>query len=130
VEDFERHMGAPDVNRYFQRMFEYLTDRWLAGAIEADGVESYASFSARVTAARDRAFDGPGGRRVAVFTSGGVIGQCVKLVLDAPPPAVLKLNWRVQNTSLTELTFSRSRCSLDSFNTVPHLADRTLRSYR
>lgn len=130
VEDFDRHRDRPDVNRYFQRMFERLTEGWLAGEIEADGVESYAAFAARVSEARERVFAGPGSRRVAVFTSGGAIGQCVRLVLDAPSAALLKLNWRIQNTSLTEFTFSRDRCSLDSFNAIPHLDDRTLRSYR
>jgi broad specificity phosphatase PhoE len=67
---------------------------------------------------------------VAVFTSGGVIGVTVQNVLNAPEPLALEINWRVRNCSMTEFIFSRDRLSLDSFNTIPHLDDPALRTYR
>ena len=70
------------------------------------------------------------GRRVAVFTSGGVIGLIVQSVLHAPDEQMLALNWRVRNCSQSEFTFSRARISLDSFNTLPHLDDPALWTYR
>ncbi|MFN8004510.1 MAG: histidine phosphatase family protein [Acidobacteriota bacterium] len=129
--DFEAHKHAPDRNRYFQKMFEVVVGVWLNGELEVEGVESWARFSARVrNALKDILAAEGSGRRVAVFTSGGVIGLAVQTALNAPDRTALELNWRVQNCSLTEFTFSRSRLSLDSFNTIPHLDDPRLRTYR
>jgi len=64
------------------------------------------------------------------FTSGGVIGTVVALALDAPDRIALELNWRLCNCSLTRLLFTRDRLTLDEFNTVPHLHDPELWTYR
>ena len=69
-------------------------------------------------------------RTVAVFTSGGPIGACVQLAMQAPPAMAVHLNWRVKNGSITEFLFSANRLSLDSFNTVPHLDTPDLISFR
>jgi broad specificity phosphatase PhoE len=69
------------------------------------------------------------GRRVAVFTSGGVIGTSVRLALAAPDRTAMEVNWRVRNCSLTEFVFTTGRFSLDSFNALPHLEDPTLWTY-
>jgi len=130
VDDTRSHAGTPEQNRYFQRMFERLMACWVAGEHTADGVETFAAFHARICDARARVLDGPGSRKVAVFTSGGPIGACVQLALDAPVGQTMRVNWRVMNGSLTEFTFSRDRLSLDSFNRLPHLDDPALQSYR
>lgn len=130
VEDFEKNRERPDRNRWFQRMFEVLVDHWIRGEADADGVEPFRVFHARVLAARDRIRAGEGGRKVAVFCSGGTIGVCVQAALDAPHAAALTVNWRVRNASLTEFTYSRDRISLDGFNAIPHLDDPALRTFR
>jgi broad specificity phosphatase PhoE len=130
VADFRKYAESRDRNRYFQRMLESLMDAWLKGALGADGVESFAAFHARISAARAEILARGGSRRVAVFTSGGPIGACVQLVLDAPLAMAMRLNWRVKNASLTELTFSgMNRISLDCFNSLAHL-DEALHSFR
>jgi len=131
ADDFQRNAQARDRNRYFQRMFEALMDQWVRGAVQAPGVESFEAFHARVRRARDAVLAKQGTRRVAVFTSGGPIGVCVQLAVDAPPASAVQLNWRVKNASLTEIVFSSlQRLSLDSFNTLPHLDDPALQSFR
>jgi len=66
-----------------------------------------------------------------VFTSGGPIGVCVQLALQAPKETAMRLNWRVKNGSLTEFAFSGAhRLSLDSFNETPHLDAAALQSFR
>ncbi|MBO0859186.1 MAG: histidine phosphatase family protein [Chloracidobacterium sp.] len=131
AEAFERNKDAPERNRHFQRMFEAVTSVWLGGEFEIEGVESWRSFQSRVRAAIKRITSGEGGgRRVAVFTSGGVIGLAAQIVLNAPERSALEINWRVRNCSMTEFVFSRNRLSLDSFNTIPHLNDPALRTYR
>lgn len=127
VRDFEAKAGAPDRNRYFQRMFEALMERWVSGEAEDEGVESFATFHARVRAARDAILKqdaGQGSRNVMVFTSGGPIGVCVQLALQAPERMAVQVNWRVKNGSMTEMLFSKDRLSLDSFNATPHLDEK------
>ena len=128
---FEAQRDQPDRNRYFQRMFEYLTLRWLRGELTADNVESFAAFQQRIHHELKNILQQTGAsRRVALFTSGGVIGSVLQAALQAPAEQMLALNWRVRNCSLTEFTFSQTRLSLDSFNTLPHLDDPALWAYR
>jgi broad specificity phosphatase PhoE len=65
-----------------------------------------------------------------MFTSGGFIGSAAQLALAAPDRTALELHWRLRNGSLTEFAFTRDRFSLDTFNTVPHLDDPALWTYR
>jgi broad specificity phosphatase PhoE len=121
----------PDRNRYFQRMFEALMRRWVSGDLLAEAVEPFSAFHARVLLARNGVLEGGTNRSVAVFTSGGPIGVCVQLAVEAPPYVAVQLNWRIKNASLTEFTFSSSgRLSLDSFNAVAHLDAPDLHTYR
>jgi broad specificity phosphatase PhoE len=60
-------------------------------------------------------------QRIALFTSGGVIGRTVQWTMGAPLATALELNWRVRNTSVTEFLFSKRRISLDLFNATSHL---------
>ena len=127
---FEQARGGPDENRRFQHMFEAAMTIWLEGGTTANGFEPWTAFRDRVTGAIRRIMEGPPGRRVAVFTSGGPIGLAVQFALQAPPKAFLDVNWRVRNCSLTEFVFDRRRFTLDHFNSIPHLEDAALRTYR
>jgi broad specificity phosphatase PhoE len=128
---FEQNKSTPERNRYFQRMFEVVTSAWLKGEIEVEGVESCASFRSRVRSTIQRIVSAEGsGRRITVFTSGGVIGLTVQSVLEAPDNKLLEINWRVRNCSMTEFLFSQGRLSLDSFNTIPHLDNPALWTFR
>jgi broad specificity phosphatase PhoE len=127
--DFERDRSSPDANRRFQRMFEAAMLCWLAG-MATNGVEPWSAFSGRVAGAIGRLMEGPPGRRVVVFTSGGPIGFAVRFALQAPDRSFLDVNWRIRNSSVTEFVFDRERFTLDSFNGIAHLDDTTLRTYR
>jgi broad specificity phosphatase PhoE len=128
--EFEAARGGPDHNRAFQRMFEAAMLYWLEGSVEAEGFEPWLAFRDRVCGALQRILEGPPGRRVVVFTSGGPIGFAVQHALQAPPRSFLDVNWRIPNCSVTEFLFDRSRFTLDSFNGVSHLEDAALRTYR
>jgi broad specificity phosphatase PhoE len=129
--EFEANRNSPDRNRYFQRMFEVVTQLWLSGELEVDGFETWVSFRTRVRRALKNIVSAKGsGRRVAVFTSGGVIGATVQTVLEAPEQQALHINWRVKNCSLTEFTFGSGRISLDMFNSLPHLDDSAMKTFR
>lgn len=104
----------------FQRMFEAAMLEWLEGKTAA-GVEPWPVFRDRVRDELARITHGGGGRRIAVFTSGGPIGVCVQTALSAPDRSFLEVNWRVRNCSVTEFVFGGGRLSLDSFNGLAHL---------
>ncbi|MBI3651174.1 MAG: histidine phosphatase family protein [Acidobacteria bacterium] len=130
VDQFEANREAPDRNRYFQKMFESLMTIWLQGHIHLPYVESWLSFSSRVERGLKQLIQGGSRRRIAVFTSGGPIGVAVQIAVDAAEKSVLELNWRVRNCSITELMFNRDKLTLDWFNSIPHLDETYLRTYR
>jgi broad specificity phosphatase PhoE len=130
VQEFQAAVGTREQNRFFQRMFEVVMAKWVRDEISAPGVEAFSAFHQRVSEAREAITSDPTSRRVAVFTSGGPIGACVQTVMRAPSLVSMEINWRVRNTSITELLYSRDRISLDVFNAIPHLVDPALHSFR
>jgi broad specificity phosphatase PhoE len=130
VEEFQAAIGTREQNRFFQRMFEVVMAKWVRDEIAAPGVESFSTFHQRVREAREAITRDSASRRVGVFTSGGPIGACVQEVMRSPSLVAMEINWRVRNTSITELLYSRDRISLDVFNAVPHLVDPALLSFR
>ncbi len=130
VEEFEANKTTADRNRYFQKMFEALMTIWQQGHIHLPDVESWLTFSSRVERGLKQVIKAGSRRRIAVFTSGGPIGVAVQIALDAAEQSALELNWRVRNCSITELLFNRDKLSLDWFNSIPHLDEPELRTYR
>jgi len=122
--DYQR----PTDNRQLQTMFESTMPQWIAGTLDAPGVETFQAFRDRVLRGFRAILEtGRPSRRAVVFTSGGPIGIAVQTVLRAPEPMAIELNWRIRNCSLTEFLFTRGRVSLDIFNTTPHLREVTYR---
>jgi broad specificity phosphatase PhoE len=117
--------------RLYDRLFQRITAMWVAGELDSNGVETWAQFCARVEAGIRRIRESAGGnRRIAVFTSGGVIAATVRLALDLSPQRTLELSWTPRNAGYTEFLTSGERFSLSSFNNHPHLEDATLLTYR
>ena len=117
--------------RAFERVFQSVMRSWQRGEVSAEGVEPWVEFSARVRdALASMTRDSGGGRRVAAFTSGGVIGVSVAHVLEAPDATALELGWTLQNASVSELLFSGARVSLSRFNDLAHLHDTAAWTYR
>ena len=80
VARYHQDETGPDRMRSFQRVFEALTTHWVALPGEVAGVEAFAAFRERVGRGLRRVTEGQAsGRRVAVFTSGGVIGTAIFL---------------------------------------------------
>ena len=129
----ERHLRTQGPERFhnFQGMFEPLLLFWQSPDAAKVKMESWAAFSDRVLNAIRRFQEQNGnGRRIACFTSGGFIGRATQLALAAPDRTALELHWRLRNGSLTEFAFTPTRFSLDTFNSVPHLDNPDLWTYR
>jgi broad specificity phosphatase PhoE len=118
-------------HRAFERFFQAVTRRWMAGELEGGEIETWHQFRARVHEAF-RALTGPGdsGRRVVAFTSAGAIGVTLQAALGLTDEHALEMGWVVKNASLTELVFSPGRITLTAFNTLPHLPEPTQHTFR
>lgn len=131
VRNYVLSEGEQNRLRDFQRMFEVLLRHWQTNELPDVDVESWPNFQQRVqrVIGQIQAHSGRK-RRVVLFTSGGFIGCAVQHALGVSDLAALELNWRVRNSSLTEFVFTQERFTLDCFNTIPHLDDPELWTYR
>lgn len=126
--------NAPDDKaryRTFHRLLEAVMQEWINKTYESNGFMTWVEFRDGVrTAIQEITQTEERGLTVAVFSSGGPIGVSVQTVLEAPDLKASELNWRINNCSLTEFTFSGDRIALDTFNAVPHITDPALLTYR
>lgn len=131
AEAYEQSRGTPNERRAFQRMFEAVMKAWIRGKDDTPELGSWQSFKARVLRAITSITErGPSGRQVAVFTSGGPICVAVQLAFGLSDEKAIETNWALRNGSLTEFLFTGDRFTLDTFNGLPHMPDRSLWSYR
>jgi broad specificity phosphatase PhoE len=121
---------ATDARR-FQRVFERVMHRWVAGHLElGEDTESFAGFAARVRAALEDIMAAAGrGVTVGVVTSAGPTSIAAQMALELPDAVALKQSWVVANSALCELRFRRDELTLIAFNALPHLP-RHLVTYR
>lgn len=120
-----------DINRNFQLLFEAVVKLWAANELSLPGVEGWDEFTQRVERAIRRIVTGEGrGRRVLAFSSVGPISIFLKYALATTNRHALELGWRLRNCSLTEFVFTQDRLTLDSFNSLPHLDEADLITFR
>ena len=60
----------------------------------------------------------------------GAVTVCLQVALGCPNRVAFDIGWRVRNASITEFLFSRDRLTLENFNGLPHLTDRSLITFR
>lgn len=91
---------------------------------EIKGVETFASFEARVTGVLQEA--AKPGARVLCVTSGGVIGMIIRHLLNLDPTRMAHVLLPIMNSSLHRVHVIPQGPILAGFNAVPHLdqADR------
>jgi len=131
AEEYQESKGSPNERRAFQRIFEVVMKAWIRGEDVPAEVASWQEFKARVSQALASIIEhNHSGRRVAVFTSGGPICIAVQLALGLADEKAIEINWALRNGSLTEFLFTKDRFTLDTFNCLPHIPDRSLWSYR
>ena len=109
-------------NRSFQAVFEMVMLRWVTGDYTLPGLVRWETFKSRLNKAIDgiMASDG-GGRRIAVFTSGGPIAVAVQRALQLSDRAAMQVTWQVVNASITRFKCTPKKIMLATFNEHAHL---------
>jgi broad specificity phosphatase PhoE len=120
-----------DRRKTFQRLFEAVIAKWVAGEMIAPGIESWHEFCLRVErglaqVVRDTA---PAASAV-VFTSAGAIGAAMRRALHLSAEDALQLTWMSRNASFSGFLASGERFTLSTFNAHPHLDGDGLLTYR
>ncbi len=111
---------SPDLYKHHFRLLRQGLTQWMRGAIQPEGMPSYAEFVRGITTALDHARWQYSGN-VLIISSGGPISAAVGHMLGATPEATVELNMHIRNSSVTEFTFSPRRHTLLTYNTLPHL---------
>jgi broad specificity phosphatase PhoE len=117
----ERLRAAPaERDALIEQIFVHMVELWTNAAIAGDDLEPALVFEARVDAALDHIRQRePAGREVAVVTSNGVIGACVRRALGAMDAKRL----RVHNASVTRIQLLATGYSLRDHDVTEHLTD-------
>ncbi len=117
--------------RTFQKLFEAVISKWVAGEVSADGVEPWDEFCLRVECGLAKVVrDAPPAASAAIFTSAGTIGAAMRRALHLSAADTLRVTWMSRNASLTEFLASGERFTLSTFNAHPHLDGDGLLTYR
>jgi broad specificity phosphatase PhoE len=120
LHEVPEHERPQALKASFVRM-QQLTRDFAAGHITAPDAESWDEFKARGQLTLDVLASSGKGKRVLAFRSGGLTGMLVGCVLDLSDEKTIDLMMQIRNGSYTSFMYSPGRCSLTSFNSVPHL---------
>lgn len=102
---------------------------WHSGSHPVDG-ESWAEFKNRALSALELIRATNSGDHVAIFTSGTPIGLLVSSLFEATDSHAMRLAGACYNASVTTLRVRDGDVRLLGFNSVAHLSDPALRSFR
>lgn len=119
-EPLERPTTPELVREHFRLLREGLA-AWIEGRTKPEGMISHADFVSGITSALDHVRATHYKKKVLVVSSGGPISTIVAHTLGAPHNAMIEINLRIRNSSVSELTFTPKRHSLVTYNTLPHL---------
>jgi broad specificity phosphatase PhoE len=116
-------LQKPDSPEMYRSHFRLLRDaltQWMNGVVSPLGMPSYDDFVKGVTSALDQVRQHHTGN-VLMVTSGGPISTAIGHLLGTTPETTIELNFRIRNSSVSELTYNPKRQMLVTYNTLPHL---------
>jgi len=120
-----------DIQRCFQQLFEAIVHLWINDSISSPRVEPFGLFQQRVRDSLETMTHGqPRGSRILAFSSVGPMSTLLQLTMGTPNDRAVELGWRLRNCSLNRLVFNDERITLDAFNSLDHLDDPKLITYR
>ncbi len=124
-------LEKPDTPEMYRAHFRLLRDgltQWMNGVVSPTGMPTYQEFVHGVTSALDHVRTNCSGN-VLIVSSGGPISTAIGHLLGTTPETTVELNFRIRNSSLTELVFTPKRHMLVTYNTLPHLDDAEYASW-
>ena len=120
-----------DRRKTFQKLFEAVIGKWVAGEVTAAGIESWSDFGLRVQRGLAQVVrNTPPTASAVVFTSAGAIGAAMRRALHLSAEDTLQLTWMSRNASFSSFLASGERFALSTFNAHPHLDGDGLLTYR
>jgi broad specificity phosphatase PhoE len=126
----ERLRDAPEErDEIIEAIFVHMIGLWTQEHIRGDDLETARDFEARVEAALAQISEREGlGRQVAVVTSNGVIGACVRRALGVSDAREGRegRRTRVHNCSVTCVDVTEQGLVLRVYDNTEHLSDREL----
>ena len=126
-----QRLEKPDTPELYRHHFRLLRDgltQWMNSVVSPNGMPSYPDFVQGVVDVLDHVRNKCTGN-VLVVSSGGPISTSIGHLLGTTPETTVELNFRIRNTSVTELHFNPKRHSLVTFNTLPHLDEEKYASW-
>lgn len=117
------------VNRRWLPCDVRVVDAWMRGQHAYDG-ESWQMFRERVIGCQSRMAPAERDDNIVVFTSATPIGIWTALAMEIHDERAMRLAGVLHNASCTVLRLQDGELRMHSFNTVPHLSERELRTYR
>ena len=111
---------TPELYRHHFRLLREGLSNWMSGSTTPHGMPNYNTFLAGVTSALEHVKKNCSGN-VLMVSSGGPISMAIGHILGANFEAVIDLNMRIRNSSVTEFIFTPKRMSLLTFNSLAHL---------
>jgi broad specificity phosphatase PhoE len=114
----------------FELLFNKIRVAWMTGELALDGVETFVEFRTRVHDGLRALLDDVGDKRAAVVTSGGPVGLVLQQALSLDDEIAMQMTAVVTNSSVTVVRQKRGTIQLLSFNTLPHLRERKLVTFR
>src|SRR5208282_2957700 len=128
---FESSGESGSRRKTFQKLFEAVIGKWVAGEIAAPGIESWPEFCSRVERGLAQVVrNTPPAAGAVVFTSAGTIAGAMRRALHLSAEDTLRLTWMSRNASFSEFLASGERFTLSTFNAHPHLDGDGLLTYR
>ena len=119
---------TPEMYRAHFRLLRDGLTQWMNGVVSPAGMPSYQEFVHGVTSALDHVRSNCSGN-VLIVSSGGPISTAIGHLLGTTPETTVELNFRIRNSSVSELTFNPKRHMLVTYNTLPHLDDAEYASW-
>lgn len=129
LRDFGGATDARAKSKALHRLTESLVAAWIAGEREADDLEPWPHFSARVRAAL-RELCERRGVSLLVVTSVGPLAVMLEACLGLAPLRAFQTAWQARNSSVTEFIAGPRGITLNAFNLVAHLPEVSMHTHR
>jgi len=111
----------------FQFFFSIMVEKWIEGVFSDSGLLSYEEYSKQVISSLENIIINENSKKkVALFTSGGVISVVCGYALGLSPFQAVQIGWGINNCSISSFMSGQNKegnmkLNLKVFNSIAHL---------